>query len=306
MTEHPPRIRLYAENGYLLIRDGLSLTFYMRHPHAQVAQGVMRSLDAYLRAVGPNALGQYAGQEGYWQKLDDAGWAHIREELRHPRSANIHLADASTSEHRYSFQYRGSTLKPLPWERDDSKLVSAVSFWLPTKFLEQHGPGRVRELALELAEPLPFCSGHAGLSFNCETDLLGVEREVHKLCFRYPGMDIPDPSLLSFEIGTRVKGVHWLNFLGQPVLDELGGAAGLRARLHSPRTTVQEMEGERAIVTLGPWPDAGDTEQGRTLPAYRELARVLEPWLYLTESQHAHLEVPEHVRRWERRFLDEP
>ncbi|HLM43445.1 MAG TPA: type VI immunity family protein, partial [Myxococcaceae bacterium] len=77
-----------------------------------------------------------------------------------------------------------------------------------------------------------------------------------------------------------------------PVLGELGGAAGLRARLHSPGTTVQELEGERVVVTLGPSPDAGDTEQGRTLPAYRELARVLEPWLYLTSSQ------------WERRFLD--
>jgi hypothetical protein len=266
----------------------------------------MHSLDAYLRAVEPNALGVYAGQEGCWQKLDDAGWTHIREELRRPRSANIHLADASTRENRYSFAYRGSTLKPLPWESDGSKLVSAVSFWLPTEFLEQHGPGRVRELALELAKPLPFCSGHAGLSFNCETDLLGVEREVHKLSFRNPGMDIPDPFLLSSDIGTRLKGVHWLNFLGQPVLGELGGAAALRARLHSPGTTVQELEGERAVITLGPQPEAGDTEQGRTLPAYRELARVLEPWLYRTESRHAHLEVPEHVRRWERRFLDEP
>ena len=291
-SESSPRIRVYAESGHLLIRDGLSLTFYMRHPHARVAPGVMRSLDAYLRAVGPDALGVYPGEGGYWRTLDDAGWAYIREKLLHPRSANVHLADASTSENRYSFHYRGSTLVPLPWEPDGSNMVSAVSFWLPTEYLEQHGPGKVRELALELAAPLPFCSGHAGLSFNCETDLVGVGREVHELCPRYPGMDIPDPSLLALDIGTRVKGVHWLNFLGQPVLGELGGAAGLRARLHSPGTTVQELEGERVVVTLGPSPDAGDTEQGRTLPAYRELARVLEPWLYLTDSP------------WERRFLD--
>ncbi|MFY0576656.1 type VI immunity family protein [Cystobacter fuscus] len=35
----------------------------------------------------------------------------------------------------------------------------------------------------------------------------------------------------------------------------------------------------RAVVALGPWPEAGDLRQGQTLPAYRELARVLEPWL---------------------------
>jgi hypothetical protein len=262
----------------------------------------MRSLDTYLRAVEPGALSLYADQEGYWQNLGDAGWAYIHEELRDPRCAIVHLGDRAANELRYGFEYHGRTLEPLPWERDTSNQVSVVSFSLPTEYLMQHGPGRVRELALELAAPLPFCSGHAGLSFNGGISLLADERG-RELRLRYPGMDIPD---LSSDIGTRVKGVHWLNFLGQPVLGELGGAAGLRARLHSPGTTVQEMEGERAIVTLGPWPDAGDTEQGRTLPAYRELARVLEPWLYRTESRHEHLEVPEHVRRWERRFLDEP
>jgi hypothetical protein len=32
----------------------------------------------------------------------------------------------------------------------------------------------------------------------------------------------------------------------------------------------------------GEWPEAGDLEHGHTLPAYRELARVLEPWSYRT------------------------
>jgi hypothetical protein len=107
----------------------------------------------------------------------------------------------------------------------------------------------------------------------------------------------------SYSIGTRVNGVHWLNFLGQPVLGELGGAASLRARLHSPDTTVQELEGEQALVTLGKWPEAGDLEQGRTLPAYQELAHVLEPWLYMDRVRFDGFS-EEDMRRWERRFLD--
>ncbi|WP_375770092.1 DUF3396 domain-containing protein [Archangium gephyra] len=89
-------------------------------------------------------------------------------------------------------------------------------------------------------------------------------------------------------------------------LGELGGASGLRSRLSSPGTTVQELEEERAV--------AGDTEQGQTLPAYRELARVLEPWLYhepFPEPWPYHEQSnwepdfpPEDLRRWERRFLD--
>lgn len=107
---------------------------------------------------------------------------------------------------------------------------------------------------------------------------------------------------------TQVDGVHWLNFLGQPVLGELGGAAGLRTRLHSPTTTVQELEGERAVVTLGPRPEAGDLLLGQRLPEYRELARVLEPWLepfdpdFLFCTRHADDEAE--LRRWWRRFLD--
>jgi hypothetical protein len=92
--------------------------------------------------------------------------------------------------------------------------------------------------------------------------------------------------------------------LGQPVLGELGGAAGLRSRLTTTGTTVQEMEGDRAVVTLGLWPEAGDTEQGKDLPAYRELARVLEPWTLLGDAQGILRMDPDRARRWERRFLD--
>ena len=303
MSEHYPRIRIFSPGGYLAIREGLTLTFYMRHDHTDVAPAVLQALETYRRAIAPHVLGQYSYEGGQWVRLDESGWEGIRQEMLDGSSVIFDLKETPGSEHRYRFVYFGR-LPEHPNLMFGPRSVSAVSFWLSTEFLEAHGPERVRELALELASRLPFCSGFTSLSFNCETDVLGVEEKVRKLCFRYPGMDIPEPDLCSWEIGTRVRGISWLNFLGQPVLGELGGAAGLRARLHSPGTTVQEMEGERAVVTLGPWPEAGDTEQGRTLPAYRELARALEPWLYHEESRHEHLQVPEHVRRWERRFLD--
>jgi hypothetical protein len=109
-------------------------------------------------------------------------------------------------------------------------------------------------------------------------------------------------------MGSRLDGIHWLNFLGSSVLGELGGAANLRVQLHAPTTTVQELGGERAVVTLGPSPEAGDMVQGQDLPAYRELARVLErwqepfPWGWLRREGRANDE--EELRRWWRRFLD--
>jgi hypothetical protein len=302
MNDHYPRIRIEAENGFILVREGLSITFYMRHSHGEIASKVQLALETYLQVVGRHALGYYADDEGELQPLDDAGWSLIWRELHATSSAAIQLYDGSNTENRFRFEYWGKS-REIPPPFDKATAVSAMSFWLPTEFLEEHGPGRVRELALELAAPLPFCSGHAGLSFNGDLHLAGVAQRIAPYAFRYPGLDIPDLSWRSWNLGTRLMGTHWLTFLGQPVLDELGGAPGLRSRLCSRGTTVREMHGERAVIILGEWPEAGDTERGDKLPAYCELARVLEPWLY-REPKDTMSGLPRAaVPRWERRFL---
>jgi hypothetical protein len=181
--------------------------------------------------------------------------------------------------------------------------VCEASFWLPAEFLEAQGPAQVRELALAMAAPIPLSSGHAGLSFNGGR-VSGTKDAVRKVCFRFPGIDISQELVGRSQLGTHIYGVHWLTFLGQPALGALGGVEGLRAQLHSPGTTVQELEGERAVITLGEWPEAGDTERGDTLPAYRELARVLEPWFYFEEDYGDSSFSDAEKRRWERRFLD--
>jgi hypothetical protein len=297
-----PAIRAYAENGVLVVREGLSICFYLRRSHQEIAQAVIRSLETYVRAVGPQALGWWVDSEGDWRELDDAAWEHTRRELREHKGSVVELTDSPSDASQYAFEYYGKPLDARLYFNDPGA-VSALCFWLPSEYLEKHGPTRVRELALELAAPLPFNSGHASLAFNAPMELMGISAGLRPRSFRYPGMDVPDLSHLSMSIGTRVSGAYWLTFLGQPVLGELGGVAGLRSRLPSPDISVQEMDGERAVVTLGEWPEAGDTEQGLGLPLHRELARVLEPWLYQRKVPWNGF-TPEDMRRWERRFLD--
>ncbi|QSQ28393.1 DUF3396 domain-containing protein [Pyxidicoccus parkwayensis] len=249
--------------------------------------------------MGNNVLSRYSHEEWTWNELDDDAWERLLRELRDAPFANHELREVASGEQLYRLEYLGSLFGP---PSEEPTRVCAVSFWLPTEYLEEHGPGHVRELALELAAPLPFCSGHAGFTFNTGHDLLYARPELRKLLFLHPGMDAPRLGTLAMELGTKVRAPSWLTFLGEPVLGELGGASGLRARLHSPDVTVQELEGERVVVTLGPQPEAG--EEGRMPPAYRELARVLEPWLfhekYLLDSSLTE----EELRRWERRMLD--
>jgi len=299
MNNHLPRIRLRKANGVPIARDALSINFYMRHPHHEVAPALLRSIERYRRAMGSDVLSEYSEEGGGWEELNDAAWERLRREILEFPSSILDLKETTSGEQRYRLDYFGCLIGP---PSDEPQAVCAVSFWLPTEYLEEHGPGQVRELALDLAASLPFCFGHAGLAFNTGHDLLYAKPELRKLCFLHPGMDAPRLGRLALQIGTKVRSASWLTFLGQPVLGELGGATGLRARLHSPDVTVQELEGERVVVTLGLWPEAG--EEGRMPPAYRELARLLEPWLFHEKYLLDSTLTPEELRRWERRLLD--
>ncbi|WP_158617010.1 DUF3396 domain-containing protein [Corallococcus exercitus] len=285
----------------MLLQDGFSITFYLGHSHHDITQQIEHALHVFQRSIVPASLRWYCDYEGDFHEINSAGRKFLEEEFRSPQFAHIQLADHVQGVGDYQFVYDGQW-RENPNDPDASRLLSTVTFWLPTEFLESQGPLAVHELALNLSAGLPFTSGHAGLAFNAQFDLLGVDDLVHRERLRHPGIDVPDESA-SLHLENRVRGIHWMNFLGPPVLAELGGVDALRERLKSPGTTVQPLAEERAVIALGPEPDAGDTTRSPVLPAYRELARVLEPWMYFQGNSRPSTD-PEAQRRWERRFLD--
>lgn len=165
MSRRYPRVRRHAEIGSVLVSEGVILCFFMRRSHAEVMRPVMRALEAYRRAVGERALGWYPDMNGDWQPLEHAGWEHIHREMQgSPEGARILLKERPDGVGAYQFSYHGNRLD-APWYADRPGVVSAASFWLPVDYLEGHGPGRVRELALELARELPLSSGYVSLGF---------------------------------------------------------------------------------------------------------------------------------------------
>ncbi|PTL79256.1 type VI immunity family protein [Vitiosangium sp. GDMCC 1.1324] len=307
----------------LIARDVVRIVFFVPHDNYDIATEISHALDSYLHAVNayPVALSQYTCC--YWEpgKLDDKGWELIRATLnpRERRYADEYTRDEAfyplkdgadpyfgiygQQDSGFSFEYHAR----IPWREAPASRASVFRATLPTEYLEERGAGFVRELVLDLASRLPFASGHAGLALDVAYPRLSRLDALRPLIFRHPGFDIRDAGIRD-EMGIKVDGVHWMNFLGQPVLAELGGAAGLRAQLQSPSTDVRELGDGRVLVTLGSEPEAGDLAQGETLPAYRELARVLEPWQepfpwdHLRDQGKAADE--EEWRLWWRRFLD--
>jgi len=307
----------------LLVRDLVRIAFFIPQDHFDIAAGVFHALDSYLRAVEshPEARALYTCSDWEPGRLDDRGWELIRQALRpqvrryfedytpdeafYPEKdgADPYFSIHADDDSGFYFGYHAR----IPSRQPPRGSVSVLRVTLPTELLEKRGQEFVRELALDMGSRLPFASGHAGLALSIRSSVEDQLERLRPIIFRHPGFDIRDASIHD-HLGTRVDGIHWLNFLGQPVLGELGGAAGLRARLQSPTTTVQELDGERAVVTLGPCPEAGDLMQGQDLPAYRELARVLERWQepfpWGTLHRQGRSNEEEELRRWWRRFLD--
>lgn len=306
----------------VLARDVVRIIFFLPYDHHHLTAGVTHALNSYRRAIAgcPGALSKYTCC--WWEPFDleETDWDRIRETLepKEPRffedyephdarfaekdGADPYFTLSGEQGNGYSFSYHAR----LPWREPHPRSVSVLSATLPTEYLEEHGAQHVRELAMDMASRLPFATGHAGLALDLWHPIYNQLDRLRTEIFRHPGFDVREANHYD-GMGTRVDGIHWMNFLGPPVLSQLGGAAGLRARLHSPTTTVQELEGERAVVTLGEAPEAGDMDQGQTLPAYRELARVLEPylepfpWGFVARKSPS---VEEELRRWWRRFLD--
>ncbi len=312
----------------------MRLVFYMPHDHPEIASGVSHAVDSYLRAVGqdPEAVTHGVINDDEGDTLTAERWSHIRRLLQPERPFRFieELCEATAqrmekrgyttqlifdggvrSRNGYELCYRAR----IPWRTPLPDSVSLLTATLPTEYLELHGPSRVHELALEMASQLRFVTGHAGLALHLYWPLRATDEALRAEVSRYPGFDLRPAWLDAHWMGARVDGVHWLNFLAKPVLGQLGGAAALRARLRAPETTVHELDAEHVVVSLGARPDAGDLSAGRTLPAYRELAQVLEPWLEAPrlpkstkpdESPHySDMSFTENeVRRWWRRFLD--
>ncbi|MBN9684630.1 MULTISPECIES: type VI immunity family protein [unclassified Corallococcus] len=281
-------------------QEDISVCFYLPKPTAEVSQAISLSLQRFVDAIGSHALNYYLGEDGEYQELDDAAWATIRTKIHHPIAPSVLLTNDARYPEKFEFEYLGKDIHAAIFRRAPGP-VTAVRFIVPLSWMKAHGAARVRELALALAAPLPFSSGHAGLSVTGFLGVGSVTSEVVPQLVQYPGVDLTEPDLTSWDIGTRLRVPHWMTFIGDPSLGAMGGVDFLRSQLQVPGTTVEALDASRAVVTLGPEPLAGGPDQA--LPAYRELARVLEPWAFHATRRPAGF--PEDVFfKWDRRFLD--
>ncbi|WP_395847078.1 type VI immunity family protein [Cystobacter fuscus] len=311
----------------------IRFAFYLPHDHPEIAEGVSHAVEVYMHGVGqgPKTIRHSFTDDDEGDALTVERWSYVRrllspdrpfrfiEELPEDIAARMEKRGYATrvildgglrSRNGYEFHYQAR----IPWRTPSLDTVSLLFATLPTEYLHEHGPTKVRELALEMASQLRFASGHVGFALRLYWPLRRADASLRAELTRHPGIDLRPAWFEEQHLGERVDGVHWLNFLGQPVLGQAGGAELLRSRLQAADATVHELDVNRVMVSLGHGPEAGDLSLGCELPTYREFARVLEPWLEpLPLSEEAGCEVErysavgftrEEAQRWSRRFLD--
>jgi hypothetical protein len=301
-----PTIRLKSQrSGRPVARDGVVICFFMRRSHAEVAPAVWRALQTYLQAVPPDSLNWYASSDGDTLPLDEKGWAQIRYQiLERPWGGEwiVELEESADEVGGHLFEYDGRKLDAELFAKDETA-TSGVLFSFPTEYLLEHGPNHLRELALSLGHELPFSFGYASLAVVAPHGFWSAAyQELERLLSRHLGLDVFHLRDTSLNIGTKARGAYWLTFLGQPLLKELGGETALREKLPFPEVSLERIEGERLLVTLGEWPEVIDTAQTNSLPRqYRALAYLLEPFLY-EERTGLFSADKEHMRQWLRRL----
>ncbi len=140
----------------------------------------------------------------------------LREETLEPAPDTAALLILEGKSHRLDdlyVDYRGLDVIPLPWpDRKDD--VSVLYLRLPTEYLEEQGPERVRALALDVAAELPFNSGY--VDFSLCSDVWDFDKALKLIRPRYPGVHLAAGEA-NLRMNTWVDGVHWMNFLGQPL-----------------------------------------------------------------------------------------
>ncbi|MBN8471186.1 DUF3396 domain-containing protein [Corallococcus exiguus] len=304
----------------------LRIVFYLPHDHRVLAPVLRQVLNTYLGFIAASGGALTSGYDPDISEdsfpLTPDTWEEVHTELEKARFGPLEDMDQDSfwfwtltkrnydtwvllkGGHSEPDGYEFSFESRIPW-REPTSEHSVLSVKLPISFLETQGPEKAFALARSLAELLPFSTGHAGLSLSFTRGRSKLLPLLKEQLSRHPGWHVPPP--LTWGLGPWIDDVHWLNFLGPPLLETVGGIQALRSHLSHPETTVQELTGGRALISLGAEPLAGDTKRGETLPAYRELARFLEPWLL--PFPHVNTwdgYTDDEARLWWRRFLEGP
>ena len=150
-----------------------------------------------------------------------------------------------------------------------------IRLMLPLEYLLD-GADKLVSLCQSLGDKLVFRNGHAGYGVNMYPGYPASfeNSKIYALSRRFHGIDFGDPFSVDRFTENHIKCVNWLTFVGDPLLQRLGGRQTLKQRAEEGIIIHDLPHG--VIVQAGPEPGFGDVNHNDMLPYYHAAGRLLK------------------------------
>jgi len=299
------QVRLTRDGRGLFLRDSFIIVFYCKKPFGDLASAFGQAFGHWLEVTpeeGRKWASVGANSDSY-KPLTPQRLAAARRELDPAKALSRELS---------TFDLGGpESINPdhfftcLGFREAVGQKVSYLEVRLPRAPETDAEIQAARALAKHLGSLVPYSSGYASpaLTWGVESQQAWYSLEAGKLAFRHPGYDVPNSANTCYDLGEKLRGAYWLNFIGPAALEALGGEKKLRATLDA--SIGIEQVGHGLMLQAGPKPEVGDVNRQENLPLLRSLAKTLEPvCLFTGNSLENNFIEQGDSERWLRRHLD--
>lgn len=264
----------------VLIRTGLTASFYLDAPLPDCAPACADAIEAYLAYVGAETLRTYVADNGQFRPLTSR---QIAKDLRNLRGRptdedgyRVHYSQGSVGgepgTHALFFEGDGPSEEPVVFP--DAVSLLRLEFPPPPPD-DDSWMAPFLELIRKIANLIPFQSGNAGWGFKH----MGVHeseerREINQLLPRYHSFD-PAYDSVRMWMRNHTWDAQWLTLLRDDLIQKLGGRDAIRAAL--PHAELQPLD-YGVLIRAAKRPPVGDVNrQCLDIGSLPDVARLLRP-----------------------------
>ena len=157
----------------------------------------------------------------------------------------------------------------------------AFPAWWVLDQLPENNVGRITTQVVELMQPFWAIAGWGVMPAveerNIDPDGKG-QQMLYPYLQRFPGLNaLGSLALMSHDFNNAMYSINWLSFVSDALLEKLGGREAVRKQIEASQYLSAGDVGNCLGIRAGDFPGLGDMDQGLTLPAFGEAARLLKP-----------------------------
>jgi len=260
---------------YVIIRPGISLTFYSETPLKILAPAIADAVEAYLDFVPIGGLDTYYASNGTYKRLNPRILSRDLDHLRNiPNSAEFfefHYGQGEEGEvGRYAIHFTGAFLQEEVFPLETNLLTLE---W-PHDLFDSVQVSDFISFIIKIANIVPFVSGNAGFALlHPQTFSKEAAKMIGQLMPRYIGFD-PSYMPCRYVMKARSPSANWINLLNHNLVEELGGFDHIRNYL-PPEVEIATLK-NGILVRGAPLPPIGDVNRSaKDIGFLPDVARLL-------------------------------